>query len=214
MRGVSVDILIPNIAVLRATNLALGIGVDLLSPPELSDFMNRKLKNEELGRKDQHEFKKAKKSKVVVALNKIRSAHNVGSIFRTSDAFLVEEILLGEFSPKPPQREIMKTALGATETVDWRSVESLKDELLELKKKGYRIFSIEQAERSHSLGQFEFTDEPCVIVLGNEVEGVDQDIIDLSDSVIEIPQLGSKHSFNVSVTAGMVLWEIFRKSLD
>lgn len=199
---------------LRATNLALGVGVDLPSLPELSDFMNRKLKNEELGRKDQQEFKMADKRKVVVALNKIRSAHNVGSIFRTSDAFLIEEIILGEFSPRPPQREIMKTALGATETVEWRSVESLKEELIEFKKKGYRILSIEQAEGSSSLNDFDFNGRPTVIVLGNEVEGVDQDIIDISDAVIEIPQLGSKHSFNVSVTAGMVLWEMFRKNLD
>ena len=192
----------------------MGVGVALFTPRELSDFMNRKLKNEELGRMDATEFRDAEKRNLIVALNRIRSAHNVGSIFRTCDAFLIEEILLGEYSPKPPRREVMKTALGATETVKGRAVESLFDELQLLKRDGYRILSIEQAEGSTQLNKVALGDLPSVLVFGNEVEGVDQEIIDISDAVVEIPQMGSKHSFNVSVSAGMVLWEMSRGEFD
>jgi 23S rRNA (guanosine2251-2'-O)-methyltransferase len=175
--------------------------------------MNRKLRNEELGRLDVDSFKQAEKSGLVVALNKIRSAHNVGSIFRTCDAFRVSKLILGEYSPKPPQRELMKTALGATESVEWESVDRLQERLEELKANGYRIVSVEQAEDSIELQHFEWNGENTVVVLGNEVEGVDQAIVDLSDEVVEIPQLGTKHSFNVSVTAGMLLWELNRGRL-
>lgn len=127
--------------------------------------MNRKLRNEELGRLDVDAFKKSEKSEIIVALNKIRSAHNVGSIFRTCDAFRISKLILGEYSPKPPQREVMKTALGATESVEWESVDDLLQRLRALKLDGYRIVSVEQAENSSLLQSFKWGEEALVLVL-------------------------------------------------
>jgi tRNA G18 (ribose-2'-O)-methylase SpoU len=165
---------------------------------------------DELGRKSVEEFKQAEKNKIIVVLDNIRSMHNVGSVFRTTDAFLVEAIFLCGYTPQPPHRDINKTALGATETVDWIYYPKTMDAVEELKSKGYKVFGIEQTEGSISLEKFAATDEKLAIVFGNEVEGVDADVLKLCNGSIEIPQLGMKHSLNISVAAGIVLWELVR----
>jgi len=167
---------------------------------------------DELGRKSVAEFKEAEKNRVVVVLDNIRSMHNVGSVFRSADAFLVEGICLCGYTPQPPHRDIHKTALGATETIDWIHLPTTVEAVQQLKEKGYKIFALEQAEGSIPLDQFKATTYfPLAIVLGNEVEGVDADVLKLCDGCIEIPQFGMKHSLNVSVAAGIVLWELVRK---
>ncbi|MEQ8924290.1 MAG: RNA methyltransferase [Fulvivirga sp.] len=172
----------------------------------------RKIPNEELDRKSVEEFKAANKIPVVILLDNIRSLNNVGSAFRTSDAFLVEKIYLGGITGTPPHREIQKTALGATESVEWEHVADVKEAVSRLKKEGYTIISIEQVENSISLEKFEpKTDEKYCLIFGNEVFGVDQEVVDLSDLTIEIPQFGTKHSLNISVSLGIVIWEFFRK---
>lgn len=170
----------------------------------------RKLSMDELGRMSVEEFKRAGKNPVMIVLDNIRSMHNVGSVFRSADAFLAEGICLCGYTPQPPHRDIHKTALGATETVDWMYFETTTDAVLALKQKGYRIYAIEQVEQSISLGQFSAGDEKVAIVMGNEVEGVNQEVIALCDGCVEIPQLGMKHSLNISVAAGIVLWELVR----
>lgn len=172
----------------------------------------KKLKNSELNRISVTEFKQAEKTPFVVVLDNIRSQSNIGSIFRTSDGFRVEAVYLCGITATPPHREIQKTALGATESVNWKYFENTEDALYELKKSGYQIFAIEQASGSKLLGDFvpDFS-KKCAFILGNEVKGVQQKIIDLSDACIEIPQFGTKHSFNVSISAGIVLWEMFMK---
>ena len=172
--------------------------------------MNRKLRNEELGRASIEEFKDVKKRPVVVVLDNIRSLSNIGSVFRTSDAFLVRKIYLCGITAKPPHREIQKTALGATESVDWEHSESIIECVTKLKQEGYNIASIEQAEKKTMLNDFEYLNKPIALVFGNEVNGVTQEVIDLSDDVIEIPQFGTKHSLNISVSVGIVLWEIVK----
>lgn len=167
----------------------------------------RKWKMEELGRKSVEAFKAAGKTPLILVLDNIRSMHNVGSIFRSSDAFLIEAIYLCGYTPQPPHRDINKTALGATETVAWQYFDTTESALLELKKKGYTIYAIEQADGSISLENFRLSDAQTAFVLGNEVEGVADTVLDLCDGCIEIPQLGSKHSLNVSVAAGIVLWK-------
>jgi 23S rRNA (guanosine2251-2'-O)-methyltransferase len=167
----------------------------------------RKLNMDELQRKTVDDFKNANKQKVVVVLDNIRSMHNVGSVFRTSDAFLIEAICLCGFTPQPPHRDINKTALGATETVDWIYYNTTINAIEDLKNKGYKIFAIEQVEHSISLENFTNT-EPIAIVFGNEVDGVDNEVLKWVDGCIEIPQLGMKHSLNISVAAGIVLWQI------
>ncbi|QSE98302.1 RNA methyltransferase [Fulvivirga lutea] len=172
----------------------------------------RKIPNEELDRKSVDEFKAANKIPVVILLDNIRSLNNVGSAFRTSDAFLVEKIYLGGITGIPPHREIQKTALGATESVEWEHVADVKEAVGQLKKDGYTIISIEQVENSISLEEFEpKKDEKYCLIFGNEVFGVDQDVVNLSDLTIEIPQYGTKHSLNISVSLGIVIWEFFRK---
>lgn len=167
---------------------------------------------DELGRKTVAEFKEAEKHRLVVVLDNIRSMHNVGSVFRTADAFLVEAICLCGYTPQPPHRDIHKTALGATETVDWIYSSTTKEAVQQLKEKGYRVFAIEQVVGSISLEQFNMDKLlPTAIVFGNEVEGVDAEVIKICDGCIEIPQYGMKHSLNVSVAAGIVLWEMVRK---
>lgn len=167
----------------------------------------RKLSMDELQRKTVDDFKNADKQKVIVILDNIRSMHNVGSVFRTSDAFLIEAICLCGFTPQPPHRDINKTALGATETVDWIYFENTKDAVIAVQQKGYKVFAIEQVEKSISLEQFSCND-PIAVVFGNEVEGVDNEVLQLVDGSIEIPQLGMKHSLNISVAAGIVLWQL------
>jgi len=169
----------------------------------------RKLSMDELGRKSVAEFKQAEKNKVIVVLDNIRSMHNVGSVFRTSDAFLIEAICLCGYTPKPPHRDIHKTALGATETVDWLYYDSTKDAIKDLKQRDYKIFAVEQAAGSVSLENFNCQpSSKLAVIMGNEVEGVDADLLPLCDGCIEIPQLGMKHSLNISVAAGIVLWKI------
>jgi len=162
---------------------------------------------DELGRKSVDEFKEAQKNPVVVVLDNIRSMHNVGSVFRTADAFLVEAICLCGYTPQPPHRDIHKTALGATDTVDWLYFDHTTDAITALKESGYKIYAIEQVEHSISLEQFNLT-EKTAVVFGNEVEGVDSQVLQMVDGSIEIPQFGMKHSLNISVAAGIVLWKL------
>ncbi|MCW3109375.1 MAG: tRNA/rRNA methyltransferase [Segetibacter sp.] len=166
---------------------------------------------DELGRKSVEEFKQALKTPVIAVLDNIRSMHNVGSVFRTADAFLIEAIFLCGYTPQPPHRDINKTALGATESVDWIYYTKTTEAIQELKNKGYRIFAVEQTEGSISLEKFSAkADEKIAVIFGNEVEGVQDDVLKLVDGSIEIPQLGMKHSLNISVATGIVLWEIVR----
>lgn len=172
----------------------------------------RKLKNEELGRKSLEEFRTGNKLPVVVVLDDVRSMHNIGSVFRTSDAFSVNRILLCGITAQPPHREITKTALGATESVEWKYYKNISDAIAELKSEGYDIICIEQAEGSIDLAAF-IPDENSkyALVFGNEVNGVSQSVVDSCDHCLEIPQFGTKHSFNISVTAGIVLYDLSRK---
>lgn len=172
--------------------------------------MNEKLSMKDLGRLSRDEFKTSQKNKVVLVLDNIRSLNNVGSAFRTADAFLLESIYLCGVTGTPPKPEIEKTALGATETVNWAYCKTTQEAIEDLKGKGYFIASIEQAKQSVMLNCFQKPDKPIALVFGNEVYGVEQDIINQSDTCIEIPQFGTKHSFNVSVSMGIVLWELLR----
>ncbi|MCX6329660.1 MAG: RNA methyltransferase [Bacteroidia bacterium] len=173
----------------------------------------RKLQNRELGRKTIEQFRKSKKSPFVIVLDNIRSQSNVGSVFRTADAFLTESIYLCGITARPPHREIQKTALGATESVSWKYFKETSSAITELKSEGYKIVGIEQAEESVSLSDFVVErDTKYALVFGHEVNGVDQAIINQCDYVVEIPQFGTKHSFNIAVSAGIVLWELNKKS--
>jgi 23S rRNA (guanosine2251-2'-O)-methyltransferase len=164
---------------------------------------------DELGRKSIDEFKQADKNRLIVVLDNIRSMHNVGSVFRTADAFLIEAIFLCGYTPQPPHRDIQKTALGATESVDWIYYPKTLDAVNELKQRGYKVFGIEQTEGSISLQHFSKDEnEKVAVVFGNEVEGVDAEVLQHVDASIEIPQLGMKHSLNISVAAGIVMWKI------
>ncbi|MGB3467000.1 MAG: RNA methyltransferase [Cyclobacteriaceae bacterium] len=168
----------------------------------------RKLKNEELGRLSAEDFRTIDKNPVVLVLDNIRSMNNVGAAFRTSDAFLIEKIYLCGITAKPPHRDINKTALGATDTVAWEHFEHTLAAIEQLRSEGYHILSVEQAENSTMLNDFHPSEnQKYAFVFGNEVFGVDQQVIDQSDDVIEIPQFGSKHSLNISVSIGIVLWE-------
>jgi tRNA G18 (ribose-2'-O)-methylase SpoU len=170
--------------------------------------MHRKLKIEELNRISVEAFKETTKTPLIVVLDNVRSLHNVGAVFRTSDAFLVEAVYLCGSTGTPPNAEIHKTALGAENTVEWKYFEQTKDAITELKREGYIIYSIEQAEKSLMLPDLQLDKtKKYAVVLGNEVKGVQQEVIDLSDGCIELPQYGTKHSLNVSVTAGIVIWE-------
>ncbi len=168
----------------------------------------RKLSMDDLGRISKEAFKQAEKNKIVAVLDNIRSMHNVGSVFRTADAFLLEAICLCGYTPQPPHRDIHKTALGATETVDWLYYETTMAAVNDLQQRGYKIYAVEQVEGSISLEKFSSSNEKIAVVFGNEVEGVDADILPLCDGYIEIPQLGTKHSLNISVAAGIVLWKL------
>ena len=175
----------------------------------------RKLTMDELGRKSVEDFKMANKKPIVVVMDNIRSMHNVGSVFRTADGFLIDGICLCGFTPQPPHRDIHKTALGATETVDWLFYEQTIEAVTALKERGYKVYAIEQTEGSISLEQFKelypnVKDEILAFVFGNEVVGVSEEVIAACDGVIEIPQWGMKHSLNISVAAAIVLWEFVR----
>jgi tRNA G18 (ribose-2'-O)-methylase SpoU len=171
----------------------------------------RKLSITELNRLSPEDFKKAEKIPLIVVLDNVRSLHNVGSVFRTADAFLIEAVYLCGITAVPPHAEIHKTALGAENTVDWKYFEKTSDAINELKQKGYHIAAIEQAENSIMLHELQIENKKQAVILGNEVKGVDQKVMNLCDSCIEIPQLGTKHSLNVSVTSGIILWEDFKK---
>lgn len=172
----------------------------------------RKLANVELERKNIQEFKEAIKTPLVIILDDIRSLHNIGSVFRTSDAFLVEKIYLCGITAVPPNKEIHKTALGATETVDWVYEKDVLNVITSLKSENTLVYAIEQTEQATMLHDFEpKKGQKLALIFGNEVKGVSQEAIDLSDGVIEIPQLGSKHSLNIAVSAGIVIWDLFQK---
>lgn len=173
--------------------------------------MNQKVSMEELGRKSIEEFKSSTKNKIILVLDNIRSLNNVGSAFRTADSFLIEAIYLCGVTGTPPNKEIEKTALGATETVTWKHFASTSEAVHSLKEQGYFIASVEQAKGSTLLQQFTPPAQPIALIFGNEVYGVEQDIVSSSDVCLEIPQYGTKHSLNVSVTIGIVLWELLRK---
>ncbi len=174
--------------------------------------IRRKLKVEELNRISIEEFQEADKIPLIVVLDNVRSRHNIGSVFRTSDAFRVEEIILCGITSTPPNVEIHKTALGAEDSMKWRYLEETLSAVTELKTAGYTVFAIEQTENSVSLGSMELDkDKKYAVILGHEVHGVQQEVIDACHGCIEIPQYGTKHSLNVSVTAGIVVWDFFKK---
>lgn len=173
-----------------------------------------KLKLEALNRKTIQVFKESDKIPVVVLLDNVRSMHNVGSVFRTSDAFSIDKIYLCGITPQPPHREIQKTALGATESVDWEHKESIEELISVLKKEGYIIVGVEQVRDSVYLQEYKVeTRKKYALILGNEVEGISENILEMIDLFIEIPQSGTKHSLNVSVCAGIILWEWYRAQI-
>lgn len=172
----------------------------------------RKLENSELERKSIEDFKKSEKTPIIIVLDDIRSLHNIGSVFRTADAFLIEKIYLCGITATPPNKEIHKTALGATETIDWEHNENVLDVIQKLKEDKISVLAIEQVESAIFLQDFEVEkNKKYALVFGNEVYGVSQEAVALCDGCIEIPQLGSKHSLNISVSAGIVVWDLFKK---
>lgn len=172
----------------------------------------RKLKNSELIRISPEEYKSSKKTPLIVILDNIRSLNNIGSVFRTSDAFLIQKIYLCGITATPPHKDIHKTALGATDSVAWEYVENTMELIEKLKKEKVKILSIEQSENSVSLEKFKTqVNTTYAIVFGNEVKGVQQEVVTASDNVIEIPQYGTKHSLNISVSCGVVIWDLFVK---
>ncbi|MFT5249856.1 MAG: 23S rRNA (guanosine2251-2'-O)-methyltransferase [bacterium] len=173
---------------------------------------NRKLKNSELDRINNNEFKSSEKTPLIIVLDNIRSANNIGSVFRSSDAFLIKKIYLCGITAQPPHKDIHKTALGATDSVEWEYVENTIDLINRLKTEGVKVASIEQAEDSISLENYQTQPNTTyAIVFGNEVKGVSQEVVSASDAVIEIPQYGTKHSLNISVSCGVVVWDLFVK---
>ena len=174
----------------------------------------RKLSMEELGRKSVEEFKVSSKTPIIAVLENVRSAYNVGSVFRTADAFLIEAIYITGYTAKPPHKEITKTALGAEETVDWKHFTSATEAIQDLKQDGYKVFAIEQVEGSYELQSVNFEpEEKIAVIFGNEVTGVEQSTIALCDGCIEIPQLVMKHSLNIATAVGVVLWELVRSRM-
>lgn len=172
----------------------------------------RKLQNGELERKSVKDFKQSKKSPLILVLDDIRSLHNIGSVFRTADAFLIEKIYLCGITASPPNKEIHKTALGATETVTWEYRSDVTDVIEQLKKANTTVFAVEQVESSIYLQDFEVEKgKKYALIFGNEVHGVSQDAVELCNNCIEIPQLGTKHSLNISVSVGIVVWDLFQK---
>jgi len=172
----------------------------------------RKLKNSELNRLSVEAFKQSAKTPLIIILDNIRSLNNIGSVFRTSDAFLIEKIYLCGITAKPPHKDIHKTALGSTDTVDWEYVENTLDIVKKLKAENVKILSIEQAENVTLLNNFKPQQlTKYALVFGNEVKGVSQEVVNASDVVLEIPQYGTKHSLNISVSCGVVIWDLFSK---
>ena len=177
--------------------------------------MNKKLKLWELERKTPDEFRSQQKFPIVIVLDDIRSLNNVGSFFRTADAFNIEQVVLAGITACPPHKDIRKTALGATETVRWKYAEQAIDEVKDLKAEGYTVCAIEQTEQTIFLQDVQdFDSKPYVLIFGNEVNGVRQELVDCADCVVEVPQFGTKHSLNVSVCAGIVLWEFCKRFME
>jgi len=175
--------------------------------------VNRKLDNEELNRLSRQDFRQAQKTPLTLVLDNVRSLNNVGSAFRTADAFLIKEICLCGVTGQPPNKEIEKTALGATQTVTWKHFASTLEVINDLKEKGVRVLAVEQTDKSTMLNQFEWDGQPTALVFGNEVYGVEQEVINACEGSLEIPQSGSKHSLNISVSVGIVLWELLRRRI-
>ncbi len=174
--------------------------------------MNRKLENSELGRLDVEAFKEAEKTPIILVLDNIRSLNNIGSVFRTADAFRIQKIYLCGITATPPHKDIRKTALGATESVDWTYRESTLELVGELKAMGVHTIAVEQAENATMLNDFESKPhETLALIFGNEVKGVSQEVVSACDTVLEIPQFGTKHSLNISVSAGIVVWDLWAK---
>ncbi len=170
-----------------------------------------KLKNKDLERISIEEFKKSRKTPITIVLDNVRSSLNVGSVFRTSDAFLIEKIILCGITPTPPNKDIRKSALGSTDSVDWDYENNTIDAVLKLKKNNYQIIGVEQVKESTMLNNFNISKNPIAIIFGNEVDGVNNDVINLCNEIIEIPQFGTKHSLNISVSSGIVIWELWNK---
>ena len=171
----------------------------------------RKLTMQELNRKSVEEFRQSDKVPIIAVLENVRSAYNVGSVFRTADAFLIEAVYICGYTAYPPHKEIKKTALGADETVAWKHFKSIDDAIKDLRDLGYKVYAVEQAVDSYKLQAISYEhDEKIAVIFGNEVTGVEQTTIEKCDGCIEIPQLGMKHSLNISVAAGIVLWELVR----
>lgn len=178
----------------------------------LPSMKNRKLKNSELVRINAEEYRVSEKTPLIIILDNIRSLNNIGSVFRTADAFLAKKIYLCGITAKPPHKDIQKTALGATESVEWEYAENIMEVVSQLQNEGVFVASIEQAEDSVELNDFSVErDTTYAIVFGNEVKGVQQKVVSTSDAVIEIPQFGTKHSLNISVSVGVVVWDLFVK---
>jgi tRNA G18 (ribose-2'-O)-methylase SpoU len=173
--------------------------------------MMRKLANSELERKTIEEYKNHQKTPLVIILDNVRSQFNIGSVFRTADAFLIEKIYLCGITATPPHREIQKSALGATESVEWEYFKNTLEAVRQLKEKEYLVYSLEQSEGSQQLHLFEPERQKTALVFGNEVKGVQQEVVNISDGCIEIPQFGTKHSFNIAVSAGIVTWDFYSK---
>ena len=172
----------------------------------------RKLKNIELKRKNIQEFKNAEKTRLIIILDNVRSLNNIGSVFRTCDAFLIEKIYLCGITASPPHKDIHKTALGSTESVEWEYFKNISELLMELKKDNVHIWSVEQADKSKKLTNFNIDkDLKHALIFGNEVKGVSEEAINLSNEVIEIPQFGTKHSLNIAVCSGILIWEFYKK---
>ena len=197
------DFIIIELQTLRLKNLNFAKNTKMTS--------TKKLKLEELGRIDIETFKESKKTPFVVVLDNVRSMHNVGAIFRTADAFLIEKVVLCGITPQPPHREIHKAALGATESVDWVYEKDISEALQNLKKENFKIIGIEQTTSSELITDYSINkDEKYALILGNEVDGLSDEALPFYDTFLEIPQLGTKHSLNVSVCGGIVMWEFFK----
>lgn len=175
----------------------------------------RKLRNEELDRLDVNAFKKAQKIPIAIVLDNVRSLNNIGSVFRTADAFLAEKIYLCGITATPPHKDIRKTALGATESVDWEYAKNTMEVVEWLKVRNYTVLAIEQAESAKMLNNFKAESyKKYALIFGNEVKGVSQDVVNVSDGVLEIPQYGTKHSLNISVSVGIVVWDFWSKLMS
>ncbi len=170
---------------------------------------------DELNRKSVEEYKESDKTPLIAVIENVRSAYNVGSLFRTADAFLLESIYITGYTAQPPHKEIKKTALGAEDSVDWKYFPTAAEAIIQLRKKGYKVFAVEQVVDSLLLHRISFDkEEKIAVIFGNEVTGVDQETILQCDGCIEIPQLGMKHSLNIATAAGVVLWEIVRTRIE